>query len=295
MTQQYFLPLTFCLSSIGLLNGQNPDSDKITAPPTIDSASHRASSWSIGLDFDSRALVAGRDYDLAQQAFMPSLSYSHQSGLYAVARASFLSAAEPQYTQTTLGLGYGRTIGQYGYAALSYDHFFFHPADEGLLQNSLTAFGSVNKGKFNIAMSYTALFDPETAHQINMSIALNLQKTIARIRSDLFLTPNVSLLTGTETVPLQRFSNQLIEKGTGQRWETRVRFPKTGTRPNNEIEQTAFGPLSMTLSLPATLQFRRISVSLVANYVVPFAINSASEKPDNSLYFSTGLNWMLNQ
>lgn len=273
---------------------QNPDGAEQTAQLAKDSTTADYSELVASVGFDSRALVAGRDFDVQQRAFMPSLDFYHHSGAFAGVRGSLLSNVDPNYTQTTLQAGYGRGFGSSFYASATYQRFFFNPAEEGLLQNAVALFGTYSRGPLSLGASYTVLFEPEKAQQINLSLSGYFEKKSLKHLDGLSCTPNVSLLIGTESVALQRFGNGVFRQGTGRPWEDRL-----PTRPNGGLhDQTSeqLAPLSVTVGLPVNLAWGRLSVCLSANFVAPIPSKDEANNTEdlsNTAFFSASCAWTL--
>lgn len=272
---------------------QNPDSDQQSAQMIKDSVAAPVSELVANLGFDSRALVAGRDFDVPQYALMPGLNFYHHSGAFAGLSGSLLSDADPRYTQTTLQAGYGRGWGERWYTSLTAQHFVFNPAAEGLLQNAVALFANYSAGPVSMGASYTVLFDPEKAQQLNFSLSGFFPvKRLKKVEAS-FL-PSASLLIGTETVTLQRFSDGIFRQGTGKPWQDRVpvRPPGPGV-PRPENTDTQIRPLSLSIGLPLSLQKGRFGLTLSANYVRPFPSDSETESLSNTLFFSASCAWTL--
>lgn len=296
-TTRFFFTL-FLLGALQAAIAQNPDGDKQSAQMAKDSTVGPTSELVAQLGFDSRALVAGRDFDVQQNALMPGLTYYHHSGAFAGLSGSLLSNTDPKYTQTTLQAGYGRGWGEHFYTSATYQRFFFNPATEGLLQNAVSLFGNYSFGPVSLGASYTLLFDPEKAQQLNLSLSGFFSKKRLKKLDDLSFAPSLSLLAGTETVALQRFSNGIFRQGTGFPWEDRVprRPPIVGNNGLQPKENSAFGPLSLNLSLPVTIQKGRLGTTLSVNYVKPFPAGSESDETEslsNTLFFSASCAWTL--
>lgn len=297
MSTTRFFPTLFLL--LGHFAGgfaQNPDGDKQSAQMAKDSAQGPTSELVAQLGFDSRALVAGRDFDVQQNALMPGLTYYHHSGAFVGLNGSLLSNADPKYTQTTLQAGYGHGLGDHFYTSATYQRFFFNPAAEGLLQNAVSLFGNYSLGPFSLGASYTVLFDPEKAQQLNLSLSGFFSKKRLKKLDALSFAPGVSLLAGTETIALQRFSNSVFRQGTGLPWQDRV--PRRPPVSGNNVREanTSFGPLSFNLSLPVTLQMGRLGATLSVNYVKPFASEAETTETEtlsNTLFFSACCAWTI--
>jgi hypothetical protein len=276
----------------GWLFAQNPDQEvqEIQAAQAIDSTYVPQSELVARIGFDGHVLVAGRDWDIAQTAIMPSIMYFHKSGFNGGLSSSILSNTEPKYNQTTLNLGYGRGFGDHFYSALTYNHFFFNPNTEGLIQNSVNLFLNYSLNWFSAGASYTTLFEPEKAQQLNLSLSGFFEKQhVGKIES-LSFSPNIALLLGTETVVLQRFGGNLFQKATGKKWEKRL--------PIKRPKEDEIAPLSLTFGLPISANFGRFQGGLNLNYVVPIKHKGeilAQEDLEKTFFMSASVSYKLFQ
>jgi hypothetical protein len=76
---KYNIALLLTVTS-GWLFAQNPDQEAQAAQSGSDSTYTPQSELVVRVGFDSRVLVAGRDWDIEQYAIMPSMMYFHKSG-----------------------------------------------------------------------------------------------------------------------------------------------------------------------------------------------------------------------
>jgi hypothetical protein len=299
MTKRFFSQLLFCSVLTFWLGAQNPDNETQTTQLADTDADQPKSELQIRLGFDSRALVAGRDFNVQQNALMPSIGYYHRSGFFASAAGSLLSDADPKYAQTTLQAGYGCGFGEHFFTSLHYERYLFNPAEAGLLQNAVGLFAAYSIGPLSLGASYTTLFDPEKAQQLNLSLAGYFEKKNLKKLDGLSCSPNASLLVGTQTIAFQRFSDGVFQKGAGFSWRDRLaippRDPKNPRNPpgQNETTETFFGPLSFNFGLPLNLQWGRLRANLALQYIVPLPADGAPEELSNTALFSAGIGWVL--
>ena len=265
---------------------QNPDQAAQAVQLENDSIFTPQSEWVVKLGFDSHVLVAGRDWDIQQTALMPSVAYYHKSGINGSVTGSILSNTDPKYNQTILNIGYGRALGSHFFGTVGYNRFIFNPNTEGLIQNSVNLFLNYTHDWFSVGASYTALFEPEKAQQLNFSLSGFFEKQDLGIINSLTFTPNLSLLLGTKNVGLQRFSGSFFKKATGARWENR---PIANRLPTDFI-----APLSLNLAFPLTAQIGHFQWGFSLNYIVPVKSKIEliqQEELNKTLYFSVNVGY----
>lgn len=244
-----------------------PDSSSVPLAPSL------SPSWTISLRYDSHLLVAGRDLGVPQAAVFPSISYYHPSGLFGTVQGNALIDEAWTYPQTTLEAGYlGRFLTNWNYSA-SYQYFWFHPAEEGLIRHGLNLGTDATFGAWTVGSMASGLLGEEQGLFINLYVSAYWGKDLKGWPEAIEAVPMTSLSMGTENVPLRQFQQRQFERGTGTRWRDRRQVDRTRFPLQQEpATELSFGLMSWDLSLPVYLYQGPFVLELTPSLAVPISL-----------------------
>ena len=177
------------------------------------------------LSYSSDVSSAGRDFNINQNGFTPTISYYHKSGAFAEVGGNVYSDLDPSYSFTTLTGGYSGFLGEKWSYLISYDHFFYNESspvqndltDDSLifeitdfndLTNSINLSGYYEWKPFTFGLDYSFLFGESTAHRIIPSITAEVKLPKLLSFDRISLLPSFSLVAGNQTIADQFFNRE---------------------------------------------------------------------------------------
>jgi hypothetical protein len=255
----------------------------------IKSDSAQKSFVEISFTYQSQALEAGRTFNVSQFSLIPSVTYAHKSGLAVSATGNWLSESEPNYTLTTLSLGYSKKAGNYVTLSGSYARNIFYPDSLGLIKNIFTAGASYNRKWFTAGVNYSYLSGGETGHLLSLSTDGYWERECTRVIDVISINPAIAVIAGTATVPLTSFGKNTFEQGSRITWLQRRRQ----LNPRTTTEQTSgyqFGIMNLDFSIPVSVYKGKFTFTSSANYSVPFQLQEEEGTIVEPLfYFTVGI------
>ena len=233
------------------------------------------------LGYNSNVVAASRTLGFNQFGVAPGISYYHKSGLYADYTGYWSKQYNPQYYLTVLSGGYMNSptkwwsimaeYNRYIYAGLGEDEYVPYKNSAGL-----SNFFDIKW--VTLRLDYQLFFGDKTAHRINPSIMLNLEKKkLGRIDRIAFY-PTASVLYGseqiTELIPYARTYLGII-------YRVRRNLPLY-----YEQETTRFGVLNYSFSAPVSMSVNNWTFLVSYTYNIPQALPGEPIRLESSGYLS---------
>jgi hypothetical protein len=246
--------------------------------PTNDSTS---SQLLISFNYQSQAVESGRTYNVKQYSLLPSVMYTHKSGIFASADGIWLSEATPAYSLTVVTAGYSKTFAKRFNVTASFARNFFNPDSAGIIRNQLSVGGGYEINWFNITAGYTYLSGEEKGHLLTVGTSGYWEKELKR--AGVFsISPNIVFSAGTANVPFRSFGKTTYERGYKRPWVQQRRNMIQQIPQQTKYE---FGPMSINASLPLSLSKGLFAFTLSGNIVLPFALAEEEQTELKSQFF----------
>lgn len=263
--------------------------------------------------FTDKALFAGRSYGQNQSLLVPSLTYMHKSGFYGELAGFSYSQSQPRYQLTMASVGYVGTISSKFTYLGEYSKSFYTKTDSfASLSNSLTVYGSYRLGKYDLSLNYSFLFgNGSYSHLLVPSISRTfVTKKPWKFVDQLRFTPSVSATFGNYNSfsnygsgnPFLNGDTTGLTIGGNPRWAS---SSSPGTRPSwlgsgppswvtnggttQSANQTQFGAMAYTLSLPVSVKIRDFNVNFTTNLTKPVALSASEGYLHPTVNFNLGL------
>ncbi|MBX2916829.1 MAG: hypothetical protein KF856_16290 [Cyclobacteriaceae bacterium] len=236
------------------------------------------------LGYNSNVVAASRTLGFNQFGVAPGISYYHKSGLYADYTGYWSKEYDPRYYLTVLSGGYMASptlwwsiMGEYNryiYAGLGEDEYVPY-------KNSAGVSNFLDIKWVTLRLDYQLFFGDKTAHRINPSIMLNLEKRkLGRIDRIAFY-PTASVLYGseqiTELIPYARTYVGII-------YRVRRNLPLY-----YEQETTRFGVLNYSFSAPISVSVNNWTFLVSYTYNIPQALPGEPITLESSGYISASI------
>ncbi len=236
------------------------------------------------LGYNSNVVAASRTLGFNQFGVAPGISYYHKSGLYADYTGYWSKQYNPQYYLTVLSGGYMNSptkwwsimaeYNRYIYAGLGEDEYVPYKNSAGL-----SNFFDIKW--VTLRLDYQLFFGDKTAHRINPSIMLNLEKKKLGRIDRIAVYPTASVLYGseqiTELIPYARTYLGII-------YRVRRNLPLY-----YEQETTRFGVLNYSFSAPVSMSVNNWTFLVSYTYNIPQALPGEPIRLESSGYLSASI------
>lgn len=238
----------------------------------------------IRLGYNSNVVAASRTLGFNQFGVAPGISYYHKSGLYADYTGYWSKQYDPQYYLTVLSGGYMNSptkwwsimaeYNRYIYAGLGEDEYVPYKNSAGL-----SNFFDIKW--VTLRLDYQLFFGDKTAHRINPSVMLNLEKKkLGRIDRIAFY-PTASVLYGSEQITeLKTYARTYL----GIIYRVRRNLPLY-----YEQETTRFGVLNYSFSAPVSMSVNNWTFLVSYTYNIPQALPGEPIRLESSGYLSASI------
>lgn len=285
------------------------------------------SEFNFRLSYNSNVSSAGRNYGIDQHGFSPGISYYHKSGLYGDVSGFWNSDSDPQYSLTTLSIGYLKSLSKDWSIGADYERWFVNQSST-IFENNLGLNTNYSLGPIDLGINYSLLFGQETGSRIigNISTDLKLGKGLLGF-TRVSVTPTVSIIYGHDVVTTFTTTDnqslvyllQLIALEPEDRDALLVSFVNNGrltqrqafrlrNRLNNltraqeqrlldnafiPSDSKEFGLINYSFSLPITLSSKRSFLMISYSYSIPIALPGETASFDPIGFFSVSYNYRL--
>lgn len=238
--------------------------------------------------YNTNVVSASRTLGFNQFGVAPGIAYYHKSGLYADYTGYWSKAYDPSYYLTILSGGYINSptrwwsilaeYNRYLYAGLSEDEYVPY-------KNSLGLSNYFDVKRVTFRLDYLLFFGDKSAHRINPSVMLNLEKTKLGKIDRIAFYPTASVLFGseqiTELVPYARTYLGIIFR---IRRNMPLYYEKTTTH---------FGVLNYSFSAPVSVSVKTWTLLLSYTYNIPKALPGEPISLQSSGYISASVSKRL--
>ena len=218
--------------------------------------------------FDEQVYFSGRDFDIDQYGFAPSLTYMATEGLFVNLGALYYSGLEPAWDLMVASLGHYWHLNNEKSLNLqaSYSHFFYADQQEGL-NNSLFSSGlSYRKNRFGTGFGIGYLFGGETTYYITLRSDYSI-KLAKWGEVELNLVPSLDLLFSQQNITEQVSLIQITER-------------------------SVFDLINTQLSLPLEIDIGSFDIELSYNINMPKALPGETLLSNNG-FLSIGVGYLL--
>jgi hypothetical protein len=229
------------------------------------------SEWTLSLLADQRTFYLGREYGDHALSLIPSLTYSHRSGLYGTLSGYYFQQSQPpHYAFTDLELGYANNFTDAWSYSVSYDRVFFTPplsATDRLIPNGLEAYTAYQLGPLEASLDYNLFFGKSSGQSITLGFSSTFAKEDWLGFDEVSLTPEAQVLWGSP-LALARYGGTYATTTTSVT-KVRGRRKTTTTTTTTETASQAVRLLAYELALPLRAERGALAYTLAGHYVVP--------------------------
>ena len=297
--------LLLVLTIISLLPAAaSAQSDSTTAWKTADSA-RRHSYFEIGVNYQSDNVYLGRKDSVALPYIIPTVTYTHRSGLYLTASAAWLDNAEASRIDLiTLDLGYslkkGRYTGDYWFSK------YFYNSDATSVTSGIPASLNISNG-YNLGFLKPTLdLTLDLATHTDFQTSLGLEHKFTAFDDGPDITPRIVANASTLNFYDNYYRNRRFSRKKGKTTITGTE-KVTGTVTN----ASAFRIMDYEASLPLSYSLGSFLFSFTPTWAIPvhpsvIAVTRTYSTPSipsttklqteqlsNSLFFTAGLSWQF--
>ena len=170
------------------------------------------SAISLGTGYSNQVFTNGQDLGIKQFGVNSNLNYYHKSGLYGSYNSFYNSEIDPRFYLNIIGLGYlGIIKSKFNYN-VSYEKSFFSEENDNSLTNSLNGTLSYSHKLLFANVTYSYLFENESAHQIipSLSIQQSFENILFFKRID--LSPTFSFFWASPNAITANFSEEILKE-----------------------------------------------------------------------------------
>ena len=219
--------------------------------------------------FDESVFFAGRDFDINQFGFTPSISYMRGQNFFVSLGSAYFSELDPKWDFVSISSGYSLFLDQKEKFSLTgiYSRIFFSDNTAELNPNRLSASMALYKKNLRLRGSAGYLFGGSTAFYTTLSSSYEIS-IFENEGWEISLNPQLSFLMSEQTV-----SEQI---GSGF-FNTQI------------IESEVFDLINTQISLPIQLNSGNWDFQLYYNINLPRALaNESNLNPTGYFSFSIG-------
>lgn len=232
-----------------------------------DSSAHEeeiASRLIVTVAYDNPVAYLGRDNGSHFFELSPTLFYRHRWGIFASLSGSWLNEAKNNWDVTTAAVGYGRSIGEEWYGALSYAHLWFSSTSsqsKSVLDNSLDLEVDWSGTFLTATAQLSFAFSKSSEASLVLSATAPLTVFEEAGSGTLIFEPGISGAYGQQDASLVTARKQKSNKGA---------VPTANVKPRKTI-----GVLDYEFCVP--LSYRRGVYAVSAAYTVVAPLNVLDE------------------
>ncbi len=285
------------------------------------------SEFNFRLSYNSNIASAGRNYGVDQHGLSPGISYYHKSGLFADVGGFWNSDSKPNYSLTTLTIGFLKTISDKWSFGADYERWFVNQAT-ATFENNLGLNTNYEIGPINLGVDYSYLFGQENGSRVigNISSTFKIGRNFLGFNR-VSLSPTASAILGHDVVTTFTTSDNrnaiyllqlvalepeerdnvlraLVTNGTlstQQAFRLRNRINNLTPQQEQRLLETVFiasenkefGLLNYGFTLPLTFSSKRSFLMLSYTYSVPIALKGETASFDPIGFFSVSFNYRL--
>ena len=202
--------------------------------------------------FDESVFFAGRDFDIKQFGFTPSISYMKGQNFFVSLGSAYFSELDPKWDFVSISSGYSLFLDQNEKLSLTgiYSRIFFADNTAELNPNRLSASLALYKNSLRLRGSAGYLFGGSTAFYNTLSCSYEIS-IFENDRREMSFNPQLSFLMSEQTISEQIasgfFNTQIMEREVFDLINTQISLPIQLDSGNWDFQ------LSYNINLPKAL------------------------------------------
>ena len=202
--------------------------------------------------FDESVFFAGRDFDINQFGFTPSISYMKGQNFFVSLGSAYFSELDPKWDFVSISSGYSLFLDQNEKLSLTgiYSRIFFADNTAELNPNRLSASLALYKNSLRLRGSAGYLFGGSTAFYTTLSYSYEIS-IFENDRREMSFNPQLSFLMSEQTISEQIasgfFNTQIMEREVFDLINTQISLPIQLDSGNWDFQ------LSYNINLPKAL------------------------------------------
>ena len=202
--------------------------------------------------FDERVFFAGRDFDINQFGFTPSISYMRGQNFFVSLGSAYFSELDPKWDFISISSGFSFFLDKKEKLSLTgiYSRIFFADNTAELNPNRLSASFTFNKNNLRLRGSAGYLFGGSTAFYTTLSSSYEMS-IFEYERWEMSLNPQLNFLMSEQTISEQIASgfinSQTVERDVFDLINTQIGLPIQLDSGNWDFQ------LSYNINLPKPL------------------------------------------
>ena len=202
--------------------------------------------------FDESVFFAGRDFDVNQFGFTPSISYMRGQNFFVSLGSAYFSELDPKWDFVSISSGYSLFLDQNEKLSLTgiYSRIFFADNTAELNPNRLSASLALYKNSLRLRGSAGYLFGGSTAFYTTLSSSYEIS-IFENERREMSFNPQLSFLMSEQTISEQIasgfFNTQIMEREVFDLINTQISLPIQLDSGNWDFQ------LSYNINLPKAL------------------------------------------
>ena len=202
--------------------------------------------------FDESVFFAGRDFDINQFGFTPSISYMRGQNFFVSLGSAYFSELDPKWDFVSISSGYSLFLDQNKKLSLTgiYSRIFFADNTAELNPNRLSASLALYKNSLRLRGSAGYLFGGSTAFYNTLSCSYEIS-IFENDRREMSFNPQLSFLMSEQTISEQIasgfFNTQIMEREVFDLINTQTSLPIQLDSGNWDFQ------LSYNINLPKAL------------------------------------------
>lgn len=285
------------------------------------------SEFNFRLSYNSNIASAGRNYGVDQHGLSPGISYYHKSGFFADVAGFWNSDSDPNYSLTTVSVGFLKTLSEKWSVGADYERWFINKSS-ATFENNLGINTNYEIGPINLGLDYSYLFGKENGSRLigNISSTIKLGKNFLGF-SNIGISPTASFILGHDVITTFTTSDNrnaiytlqlvvlepeerdaviraLVTNGnitTQQAFRLRNRINNLTPEQEQRLLDAAFvasdnkefGVLNYSFTMPLTLSNKRSFLMLSYTFSVPIALPGETASFDPIGFFALSFNYRL--
>ncbi len=182
------------------------------------------------LSFDENVFFAGRDFDINQFGFTPSISYMKGQNFFVSLGSSYFSELDPKWDFVSISSGYSLFLDRSDRLSLSgiYSRIFFSAESDELNPNRLSAALAYHENNIRLRLSAAYLFGGSATFYTATSASYEIP-LLENDQWEISFNPQLSLLMSEQTISEQIasgfFNTQIIETDVFDLINTQISIP----------------------------------------------------------------------
>jgi len=204
------------------------------------------------LSFDESVFFAGRDFDIKQFGFTPSISYMRGQNFFVSLGSAYFSELDPKWDFVSISSGYSLFLDRKERLSLTgiYSRIFFADDTAQLNPNRLSAALAFRKNSFRLRCATGYLFGGSTAFYTSLTSSYDIL-IFETERWEMSFNPQLSFLMSEQTISEQIasgfFTTQTVDRNVFDLINTQISIPLELDRGNWDFQ------LSYNINLPKAL------------------------------------------